>query len=135
MKIYIASRFADREKLRPIRDKIWAIGHELTNSWLDEVAKIPGMTTTEFWRKLAIKDLCEIAAADLLIRSTQKMSHTGGADCEVGFTLGQYQKKLLWIVGPKRNVFHELADRHFTSWTACLKALKKLPKGGEHANA
>ena len=60
MKIYIASRFKDREILLPIRDKIFAMGHDVVSSWLGEVSKPTQMTRDEFWRKLAQKDFQEI---------------------------------------------------------------------------
>jgi nucleoside 2-deoxyribosyltransferase len=127
MKIYLASRFADRLRLRKIADQIWSLGHEITTTWLSEVAKKPEMTRQEFWRHLARKDLQEIAAADLIIRDVHRISHTGGADVEFGFALGRHQHCMLWLICPKgpRNVFHTLADKIFPSWDACLKELKK----------
>lgn len=113
MKLYLASRFADRDMLRPIRDKIFYMGHECTNTWLDESTRSPYLSHEEFHRKLAIKDLMEIAAADAIVRFVHEVSSTGGADTELGFALAQYQRKLIWIVGPSRNVFHTLADRRF----------------------
>lgn len=126
MKIYIASRFADRKRLRPIADRLWHMGHEVTSSWLNEVAKPASMDRDTFWRKLARKDEAEIASADLLIRDVHTISRTGGADVEFGMALGQYQRKQVWLVGPVRNVFHTLADRHFATWEEALRALKRL---------
>jgi hypothetical protein len=128
MKIYIATRFADRNRIRKLRDKIFAMGHEVVSTWLDEVKRGEGMSHEEFWKKLALKDMCEIASADLIIRDIHSISSTGGADTEVGLTLGGYHKHLLWIVGKPRNVFHTLADRQFTTWQGCMEALRRMPK-------
>jgi nucleoside 2-deoxyribosyltransferase len=125
MKIYIASRFIDRNRLRGWAAKIWEMGHEVTASWLNEVARVPGMSHDEFWRKLAMKDLQEISSSDLLIRDVHTISHTGGADTEYGFAMARHQHCMVWLVGPKRNVFHMLADKHFKTWNECLKELKK----------
>lgn len=125
MKVYIASRFNDRLRLRIVADKIWHLGHEVTASWLSETTKMPEMTRAEFWSRLARKDLQEIASSDLIIRDVHTISHTGGADTEWGFALAQHQHCLLWIVGPTRNIFHTLADKTFSNWEACLKELKK----------
>jgi hypothetical protein len=125
MKIYIASRFADRERLRKHAHKIWDLGHEVTSSWLDEVKKASGMSHDEFWTKLGRKDLQEICASDLLIRDVHDISSTGGADTEYGFALARHQHCLIWLIGPKRNVFHMLADKHFKNWNEALKELEK----------
>src|ERR1039458_5245936 len=125
MKIYIASRFADRLRLRQVADKIWNMGHEITSTWLNEVTKTPSMTREEFWNCLARKDLQEIAASDLVIRDVHKISSTGGADTEFGFALARHQHCLVWTVGKApRNVFHTLADKHFDTWDAAIKELK-----------
>lgn len=127
LKIYIASRFADRKRLRKYADKIWNMGHHVTSSWLGEVRKAPGMSRNEFWKKLAVKDLQEISSSDIIIRCLHNVSHTGGADTEFGFALGLHQNIKLWIVSPigARNVFHTLADRIFGSWDECLRELGK----------
>jgi nucleoside 2-deoxyribosyltransferase len=128
MKIYIASRFKDREKLLPIRDKIFAMGHAVVSSWLGEVSKPTQMTRDEFWRKLAQKDFQEISSADILIRSVHQVSETGGASQEQGFAYGRHQNTLVWLVGNNgkpRCVFDTLADKHFSTWDECLAELKK----------
>jgi hypothetical protein len=125
MKIYIASRFADRVRLRKVADKIWTLGHEVTSTWLNEVTKMPSMTRAEFWQRLARKDLQEIAASDLFIRDVHRVSHTGGADTEFGFALARHQHCLIWTVGYERNIFHTLADKHFANWDEAIKELKK----------
>ncbi len=124
MKVYIASRFADRKRLRTMADKIWALGHEVSSTWLQEVHKKKELTRQEFWEHLARKDFQEISKSDLLIRDVHTISHTGGADIETGFALAQHQNCMVWIVGKPRNVFHTLADKVFPNWTACLKELQ-----------
>lgn len=126
MKIYIASRFADRVRLRKVADKIWSMGHEVTSTWLSEVTKMPAMSRSEFWSRLARKDLQEIAASDLFIRDVHRVSSTGGADTELGFALARHQHCLVWTIGfAPRNVFHTLVDHHFDNWNDALKELKK----------
>ena len=78
----------------------------------------------EFMRKLAIKDLTEIRSADLLVVDTFMPSETGGKEVELGFGLGLFQSKLVYIVGPLRNVFHYLADANFLSWEDFLKDME-----------
>lgn len=123
MKIYLAGFFDTRARLRPIRDAIWQIGHEVVSTWLDEVA-IPSNMTQEIWyKKLAMRDLAEIRSADMLLVDTADETPRGGREVEFGFALGRFQGIEIWIVGPQRNVFHRLADRHFEEWKPALAAL------------
>lgn len=118
--VYVAAKFTRRLEMREVADRLWKAGFEITSTWLQEVARLPWMTHGEFWRKLAIKDLCEVAAADIILLDTHMPSNTGGKENEYGFALGQWHHKLLFIVGPKRNVFHELCDRQFDTWDECI---------------
>jgi hypothetical protein len=90
------------------------------------------MTTEEFWKKLAIKDLAEINAADLLILDTQDVTPRGGREVELGFALGRFQSKNIYLVGPIRNVFHTLVDRWFDDWDNLLSSLPSVDKQPEN---
>jgi hypothetical protein len=105
---------------------MWELGIQVVGTWLNEVSRPPHMTEQEFMKKLAEKDRAEIQSADILIQDTFKMSARGGASTEFGMALQAYQTKSVWVVGPQRSVFHYLADKHFTSWQACLSHLKTL---------
>ena len=124
MKIYISGSFASRLELRPIRDQLWHMGHEITGTWLDEVAKPENMTQDEFYRKLGMKDLAEVNEADLIIVDLNKPSTSGGRDVELGYALGRYAAKQIYLVGTPVSVFHQLADRVFASWDDALNHLK-----------
>lgn len=122
MKIYVAGTFADQKSLRAEADRLWALGHEITGSWLQEVARPVMMDDFDFKAKLAMKDAAEIYAADLIILDNRQSS--GGKNVEWGIGVGQFQKKLLWLVGEPSNVFHYLADQFFDSWDECITWLK-----------
>ena len=114
MKIYIAGTFEDQKVLREPADKLWSLGHEIVSTWLQEVKKPVEMSSDEFKKKLAIKDIAEVISADLIILDNRRSS--GGKNCEWGLGLVQFQKKVLWLVSEPSNVFHYLADRKFASW-------------------
>lgn len=130
MRIYIAGYFDARKRIKAEADKLWALGHEITSSWLYEVAKQPNMSYDDFYKKLAIKDLAEIDRADLIIVDTGDITPRGGREVELGYALGQHQKKLAFIVGPERNVFHKLADRRFDSWDEAVALLATMTTDG-----
>ena len=121
MKIYTAAKFHRRIHIRPYRDRLWKLGHQVVSSWLDEVPKPDSMDQTIFNHKLAIKDLCEISSADLVILDTWEEAVSGGREVEFGFALGRHQEKLVWVVGECRNIFHALADEVFMDWEGVLK--------------
>ena len=116
MRVYLAARFETRHTLRPIRDALWKLGHEVVSTWIDETVKPAGMSQDVFWKKLALKDLAEIKSADLFVLDTHVGSERGGKEVEFGFALGGFQAKQVFIVGPIRNVFHELCDQRFDTW-------------------
>lgn len=122
IKIYVAGTFEDQKILREMGSKLWELGHEVTGTWLHEVAQPEVMTSTEFKRKLAIKDIAEVYRADLVILDNRQKS--GGKNVEFGVGLGQFQTKLLWLVGEPSNVFHYLADRTFETWKEVLDELR-----------
>ena len=125
MKIYLAGQFESQKRIRKEAHKVWALGHDVVSSWLNEVIKPANMPHREFMKKLAMKDIAEVNAADLLIQDTIKMSIRGGAATEFGLALHSFQNKQVWVVGPLRSVFHYLCDRHFNNWKECLAALKQ----------
>ena len=78
MRIYLASKFERRAELRPIRDALWKMGHEVVSTWIDEVKRPEGMSSDVFKRKLAVKDIAQIESADLFILDTFVVSERGG---------------------------------------------------------
>jgi hypothetical protein len=132
VKIYIASFFDTRNRIRPYADKLWSMGHEVVSTWLNEVARPEGMTTEEFWKKLAVKDLAEINAADLLILDTIDVTPRGGREVELGFALGRFQTKSIYMVGPIRNVFHTLVDRRYDDYDSLLRDLPNVNRDAEN---
>lgn len=119
MKIYVAGTFADQKVLRAEAARLWELGHTITGTWLNEVARPAHMTQEEFWRKLAIKDAVEVGKADLVILDNRQMS--GGKNTEWGMGVFSFQEKLLWLVGEPTTVFHALYDRKFPSWDALIE--------------
>ena len=125
MKIYVAGSFSSQVRLREMAHKLWELGHEVTSTWLGEVAKPESMEQRTFDKKLALKDLCEVSMADLVIVDTIQRSSTGGSDTELGYALGRFQNKMIWVVGPVRSIFHHLADCNFVTWDDCLSFIKE----------
>ncbi|MEK6879825.1 MAG: hypothetical protein AABY22_09475 [Nanoarchaeota archaeon] len=123
MKVYISASFTNRLKMRPVRDRLWALGHTVVSSWIDETVKPDFLTSHEWGRKLAEKDRAEVLSADLFLLDAEEIS-TGKA-VELGLALGQFHLKLVWIVGTPKHLFHHLADEIIQDWETCFKKLEK----------
>ncbi len=121
----MACRFENRTKLRPVRDELWKLNHEVVSTWIDETKKPEGMSEDIFKKKLAVKDLAEIKSANLFALDTEVPSDRGGKEVEFGLALGGFQSKLVYVVGPLRNVFHYLCDRQFETWDDFIKYMRE----------
>ena len=133
MRVYLAGTFTDQAALRAQAAALWALGHEITGTWLQEVKKPADMSEDTFKRKLAIKDLCEVARADLVILDNRRSS--GGKNAEWGFALGEFQTKQLWLVGEPTNVFQYLADEKFRDWDELLSYMKGVDENDVERSA
>jgi nucleoside 2-deoxyribosyltransferase len=124
LKIYIAGPFDQRPYLRRVRERLWAMGYEVTARWLDEPAKPPYMLQEAFERQTAIKDFCDISESDLLILDLRRPSTTGGRLVEFGFALAKL--KAIYLIGEAESIFFRLADMRFRNWESCLTYLETL---------
>lgn len=117
--IYIASTFANRERLRPIRDELQRRGHQVHSRWLDEPDDPPSSHAAHI-------SLDDVRKADLLILDTNEHGtkpSQGGRYVELGYTLG-LGRHAIWLIGPRTNVFTYLPRiRHFETWEEALAAL------------
>jgi nucleoside 2-deoxyribosyltransferase len=119
MKIYTAASFTEQDRIRQHKEKLFNLGHSVVASWLEEQVKPSGMTDEEFGKKMAAKDLQEIAMADCIILDLEAPSKTSGKMVEWGFALAKH--KLAYVVAPaetmtKGHIFCMLADKVFSSW-------------------
>ncbi len=118
MKIYTAASFVEQVRIRAMKERLIQLGHSVLSTWLEEQVRPEGVTEVDFERKMAMKDLQEVAAADCVILDTNSPTKTSGKMIEVGFALAKH--KLIYVVGPeiKHGIFLHLADRHFPNWDA-----------------
>ena len=118
--IYIAGAFESQARLKPLRDRVQALGHEVVSTWLDEGSLLPP-TPEESWA-YAIRDLGEVRVCDLLILDTFDVNERGGREFEAGVAFNGGATLGVLRVGPSRNVFHELLGAYET-WEAMLEWL------------
>lgn len=123
MKVYLAAKFSSRRRLRPIRTALELLGHPVTSSWLNQDNENDYLSKRKREQIIAVQDLADVREADLLILDTLAKTRRGGREVEFGYALAK--DKMIWLVGLRRNVFHELAYNQFSSWEKCLRYLKE----------
>ena len=134
MKCYTAATFAEQARIRANKEILLQLGHIITSTWLEEslFVRPEGMPEEVFERKMAMKDLQEVAMADCFILDVENTSKTAGKMVEVGFALAKH--KLVYIVGtpPPHSIFLLLADKHFKTWDELFEHFKVYHKVEGH---
>lgn len=153
MKVYLASWFASKTKMRDKAEELRGLGIEVTSRWLKE--KIGGQTqvaevSDSYLRTTAIVDIEDILKADVVVlmspskkdlKKVPKPSWSrGGRVFESGLqyglmlaaflSSGSTHRRLI-ICGPKENVFHWLDTEqtdfpnieHVSSWKSLVRYL------------
>ena len=127
-KVYIASKFSSRYRLRPIKFQLQKLGFEVLSDWIDNnpldetlggdydsIGNHPDAS-----HDIAQRDIDQVLACDIFIIDTQDMSPTGGRECELGMAL-LAKKPYIFRIGPIRNVFHaHKGIKVFKSWEDLL---------------
>lgn len=145
MKVYIASMFADKDRVLSRGKELEALGIECTSRWASETAP-HNVTlkdcTEEYLRETAVADIQDILRADavvltvpedkLLVDATVASSSRGGRHFESGLVYGLALSQALdggrptrelIILGKKENVFHYLDGVGVTSIFPTIKVI------------
>ena len=135
MKVYMASVFADKDRVAVRSAELRTLGITPTNRWQDESA--PHNCTIndkpdEYFRETAVVDIDDLIAADVLVLTvpsdaemsdiTVRSLARGGRHFETGFfyglmlaeqARGDFHRQLI-ILGKRENVFHFLDGKSVT---------------------
>ena len=134
MKIYIASKFSSRHRLRPIKFKLKQLGFDVLSDWIDNnpldetiggdydsIGNYPDAS-----HEIAARDITQVLECDIFIIDTQDISSTGGRECELGMALITNVDCII-RVGPIRNVFHAHKSIYvYQSWEDLLPVLARM---------
>ena len=107
VRLYVAGHWGSRFRLRPEVERLRAGGNDVHSSWVDKDTE--GDPAIE-----ARRDLEEIRWAEALILDTLDDDTTGGREFEAGFAHGIWRP--VYLVGPCRSVFHQLARNQWATW-------------------
>lgn len=134
LKVYIASKFSSRYRLRPIKFKLQKLGFHVLSDWIDNnpldetlggdydsIGNHPDAS-----HDIAQRDIEQVKECDIFIIDTQDVSPTGGRECELGMALMD-GKPYIFRVGPIRNVFHaHNRIKVFKSWEDLIIMLELI---------
>ena len=116
MKIYVAGKWADRDKLAVFANKLRDLGHYITSHWLTSEYEDEAI---DGWKDYAERDMQDIYDADLFILFTEHdPPHRNSRLVELGLALA-YGKETT-VVGPLETIFCTLADNHYATAEDCL---------------
>lgn len=114
-RVYIAGRFTAQARLRYEAVALKMLDPEINvvSSWLWSEESDVGYSDEQAleWAK---RDCREVGTADVLIVDTIDESTTGGREVEFGMA-GAWGIRTV-VIGPLRNVFHQLASEHYDTW-------------------
>lgn len=118
MTIYLAGSWANRKDLRPIRDKIVALGHTVNSKWIDIEEE------NEDLKAASIRDIDGILESSLFIVDTDGVSY--GKIWEAGFAYAN--ERIVWIIGKENPtcLFFTLANAHLANWNEALQWLEDI---------
>ncbi len=146
MKVYIASMFSDKDRVKKRAEELALFGIACTSRWADE--KVPHNVTMkdckdEYLRETAAIDIDDILAADkivltvpepqLLVDATIAAASRGGRHFESGLVYGLILAQVLdggkptrelIILGKPENVFHMLDGKGAASRYPTIKSFE-----------
>lgn len=101
MKFYIASRFADKDKVKAMNAKVIAVGHELIGDWTDHVQIKPYNKDPKRSKEYAVYDFNSAMEADVFVLLTSEVPGAGSST-EFGAALAmsvKFSKPIVYVIG------------------------------------
>jgi hypothetical protein len=101
MKVYVAARFFDKEKVKEVYKRLKADGHEITADWSKHLNPKPFSKNRQRCKKYALEDLNGTINCDVFILLTNEQAGTGSST-ELGAALAlsvKSNKPKIYVVG------------------------------------
>ena len=131
MKIYVAAKFSDKERVKEVYALLKQAGHAITHEWVHNKPSFPFNENAEFTAQCAQEDINGVLAAEVFILLTHA-EPSMGASAELGAAIAAYihfKKSYVYVVGPHFNTnfcFYHPVVRQKDSIEDVLKDLNKL---------
>ncbi|MEU8799794.1 hypothetical protein [Spirillospora sp. NPDC048819] len=101
MKIYVAARFEERERVRKVYEALERRGHMITEDWTVHDAAKPYADNGSLVSKYAVQDVDAVRESDVFMLLTSPVAG-GGSSTEFGVALCSnllFGRPLIYIVG------------------------------------
>ena len=123
IKVYLASKYSQKEELRGYAQELESEGITVTSRWItEEPASLTNLDEKILWARY---DLADVARADVLVffaEDPENQPRRGGRHVEFGYALALNKKVL--VVGGIENIFHNLPEiQHFASFKEVKEVL------------
>lgn len=137
MRIYLGAQTMRGPELQGYKRELEAVGHTVTSSWLNyDLAHYyklrPELVDKRSAASMAVDCLKDLDISDAIVVFTGP--NDSGVNVELGYAIAQ--RKLVYVIGTSRNIFHELphVTHHFDSWASAFEVFKvyKVPALGRH---
>lgn len=102
MKIYVAAKFTDQERVKQVYALLKDVGHTITHEWIHHKSSYPFNADPAYTAQCARNDIAGVLAADVFILLTH-IEPSLGASAELGAAVGSYlafKKPVIYVVGP-----------------------------------
>lgn len=102
MKVYVAAKFTDNERVKDVYALLKDAGHAVTHEWIHHKPSYPFSVDPAYTAECAKRDIEGVLAADVLIL----LSHAEpsmGASAELGAAVASFlafKKPHIYVVGP-----------------------------------
>ena len=117
MKVYLAARFDEREKVREMQARLRELGHEITADWTTHDALARYGDLPDKARAYAVEDLQGVVDADVFVFLTSASVGTG-THTELGTAIREFQatgRPRVYVIGEHNTrsimYFHPAVER------------------------
>lgn len=133
MRVYLSAKFERQDEMQLYTEQLRAEGIEVLSAWTDiDSPSSDGFTGIAPQQRAlrAMMDLQQVGGTNTLVRFTdhpQGKRWSDGNDDGTEFGVALALGKRLLVVGPARNIYHELPDvERFPGWAECFARILEL---------
>jgi hypothetical protein len=102
--VYVSAPCTIQETAKHAAKWLRKEGYDVTSTWHDVMSGYDKDKSDQELADCAARDIREMSEADIFLQLTEEPSITGGSNVELGLAMATDMD--IYVIGPKRNVFH-----------------------------
>jgi hypothetical protein len=102
--VYVSAPCTIIEMAHLVAKTLHEAGFDVTSTWHDVLSGYDKDKSDQELADCAARDIREMSEADIFLQLTEEPSITGGSNVELGLAMATDMD--IYVIGPKRNVFH-----------------------------